>query len=140
MQQLSQLGRSTTTDPTDPIEHFSQEKSLLKIIAKIFSYSLTTLLNGSQVATRTKAATQQSTTLTSYSSCSCGCGWCRNIAITAITWIWKKLITYRVCLLQTKNYFFKHIKLINHTINRKVRSLILLKRTNFETKHSYSKQ
>ena len=59
LQQLSQLGRSTTTDPTDPIEHFSQEKSLLKIIAKIFSYSLTTLHNVSQVATRTKAATQQ---------------------------------------------------------------------------------
>ena len=30
LQQLSQPGRSTTTDP---IEHFSEEKSLLKIIA-----------------------------------------------------------------------------------------------------------
>ena len=61
MQQLSQLGRSTTTDP---IEHFSEEKSLLKIIAKICSYSLTTLLNGSQIATRSKAATQQTLLVT----------------------------------------------------------------------------
>ena len=38
MQQLSQLGRSTTTDP---IEHISEEKSLLKIIAKICLTSLT---------------------------------------------------------------------------------------------------
>ena len=32
LQQLSQLGRSTTTDP---IEHISEEKFLLKIFAKI---------------------------------------------------------------------------------------------------------
>ena len=38
LQQLSQLGRSITTDP---IEHISKEKYLLKIIAKICSYSLT---------------------------------------------------------------------------------------------------
>ena len=35
LQQFSQLGGSTTTDP---IEHISEEKSLLKIIAKICSY------------------------------------------------------------------------------------------------------
>ena len=62
--QLSQLGRSTTTDPTDPRQHFSEEKSLLKIITKVCSYSLTTLLNGSQIATRSKAATQQTLLVT----------------------------------------------------------------------------
>ena len=61
MQQLSQLGRSTTTDP---IEQFSEEKSLLKIIAKICFYSHTTLLTGSQIATRSKAATQQTLLVT----------------------------------------------------------------------------
>ena len=37
-----------------------------------------------------------------------------------------------------KTNFVKHIKQINHTINQNVRSLRLLKRTNFETKRSYS--
>ena len=45
MQQLSQLSRSTTTDP---IEHISEEKSLLKIIAKIFLISLTSSLTSYQ--------------------------------------------------------------------------------------------
>ena len=45
LQELSQLGRSTTTDI---IEHISEEKSLLKIIAKIFLISLTSSLTSYQ--------------------------------------------------------------------------------------------